>query len=172
MASERRRQDHAHRVSFAHAVGSSLDPGMDDFEEYERHFAGEPLPHEPSPPPDIFSEVEAPVDVEIQYPAAFDAVSVDDGDWSEPPDADTDMAFSSPPASPIKPHYNLVADDRVGSFVDSLLASPCPHCHAPFSLHLENETGEPGMMCAVCTNSFPLGESESSWATAHPAPSA
>lgn len=170
MASERRRQYHAQRVSFEHAVGSSLDPNMENFEEYERHFAGEPLPREPSPPSDIFLETDD-VDVEVQHPAAMDSSSFDDADWPEPPDADMDMDFSSPPTSPIKAHHAFPTEDQVDSFVDLLLASPCPNCHAPFSLHLEHDSGQPAIVCAVCTNSFPLGEAESSWASAHPTPS-
>ena len=39
-------------------------------------------------------------------------------DSLDPPDADMDVTFNSPPTSPIETHCTLAVEDQVGSFVD------------------------------------------------------
>lgn len=136
---------------------------MEGFDEYERHFAGTSEQREPSPPPDFYSD-----DVDISFPddyAAPDDANHDHYRSSEPPD--TDMDFSSPPASPTQKPQHLHAAPQDASFVGMLLASPCPFCHAPYSLHVDDEMGHLGLVCAVCTNAFLLADANESWASMH-----
>lgn len=136
---------------------------MEGFDEYERHFAGTSEQREPSPPPDFFSD-----DVDISFPddyAAPDDANHDHCWSSEPPD--TDMDFSSPPASPTQKFQHLHTAPQEASFIGMLLASPCPFCHAPYSLHVDDEMGHLGLVCAVCTNSFLLADANESWASLH-----
>ena len=74
-------------------------------------------------------------------------------------------AFSSPTASPTRTRaMNL---PPTSSFTGMLLGSPCPSCHAPYSLHVDDEVQEAALVCAVCANSFRLGNSQASWNQYH-----
>lgn len=168
MASERRRANHAQKVSYAYAVGSSLDPDMEGFEEYEQHFAGGgPSLREMSPPPDIYFDDDIEAAIHLHMPSDPDARTPEES-WSEPQDIDIEMPFSSPPPSPT-PNIQSLPPKQAPSFVDMLLAANCPFCHAPFSLYLE--MGQAATTCAVCTSSFRLGDTPNTWAHVHSTPS-
>jgi hypothetical protein len=141
---------------------------MEVFDEIEQHFAGPSQARESSPP-------EGSWDDEMVLPDDYPIPSDGDGPEASSDYADMDMememdlsTFSSPPTSPVKSRRSTVPVVPSTSFVGLLLASPCPHCHAPYSLHLDDDLDEPALMCAVCTNSFGLGTSAQSWDEAHP----
>lgn len=170
MASERRKAKHAYAASFEREVGSSFDPNMEDFEQMEAHFVQyPPPPREPSPPPDVGSEIYLPDDFEVppeDVPSTYTS-SEYGGEIDVEMEAEaTSSAFSSPTTSPSKASHlrHLPAQS---SFMGMLLASPCPTCHAPYSLHVDDEVQEPAFMCAVCSSSFRLGSSQSSWNRYH-----
>ena len=56
MANERRKREHAFRVSFEQNVGSSFDPNMEDVTEWESQLRE--VEEELAPPEDLFDEDE------------------------------------------------------------------------------------------------------------------
>ena len=165
--SERHREKHAYDVSYRLAVGSSIDPDMEDIEALELELMAPASHAEQSPPPD--SDMD-----EAHY---YDAMLDEDERCPE-----TDMDLSSPPASPRIQHilslqstlYSVEeshSSPPSSQFLDSLLSSPCPYCGAPYSLHVQ-EAVAPALMCAVCTSPFVLSnEAEVSWTASHPSSS-
>ncbi|KAF9511994.1 hypothetical protein BS47DRAFT_1346152 [Hydnum rufescens UP504] len=147
------------RISFTHAMVSSVDPDMENFEELVREFAGPSKYRSESPPPDIDLS-----DSEPDYPP--DAYNNVPFDGSSEMDVDMGMDMSSPPASPKTP-FNVLPSSQ---FLSLLLASPCPFCHAPFSLHHHDESGQPAVLCAICSNVLRLGDAPASWLSVHPSP--
>ncbi|KAF8318634.1 hypothetical protein DL93DRAFT_317905 [Clavulina sp. PMI_390] len=165
MANERKREAYRQKLSFELAVGSSIDPDMEDFEEYENHFVGgDSTPRGPSPSPEDSDDYEFALPSDA-IPSDLDAAPSSEA-WSESQDADIDMPLSSPLGSPSLQHASLPIDDH--SFIGLLLSSTCPYCSAPFSLYVDDMDGYRTMTCAPCTNSFPLGDAPESWAAAHP----
>lgn len=161
---ERRKFNYRQKVSYQYAVGSSIDPAMEDFDEYERHFA------EDNTMAQAEEEIPDDIDVEISLPDDYaPSESAYEGDSQL---NDMDFEFSSPPASPSSSRQvpaSKVREDNL-PFVSALLASPCPYCRAPFSLHASREAEQPALECAVCQNSFFLRSSADSWAHSHPTP--
>lgn len=176
---ERRRARYAQRVSFQQAVGSSLDPDMDGFEEYERHFtnttAAGATPQyyeeeEYDVPPDSEQEVEFAMLNNIPSDSPLERHPNDDTD------VDIEMPLSSPPPSPRPTHLPSLSTSMMAdsSFTSLLLECPCPSCSAPYSLYLDavqmNDQPTQSMTCAVCTEAFHLGNAQQSWEAVHPAP--
>ena len=147
------------RISFAQAMVSSMDPDMENFEELVHEFTG-PSKYRPEfPQPDIDLS-----DSELDYPPETYADTPFETSSDMDVDVDVGMDMSSSPASPRKPS-EIHPHSR---FVSLLLASPCPYCCAPFSLHGHNENGQPAVLCALCTNTLLLGDAPESWFSAHP----
>lgn len=179
MADERRRASYAQRVSYQREVGSSIDPDMEDFDAYERHFttAEEDIPPAEEDEIDyamIPSDGPAPRNSQPQPPPHY-GMQGDEDDI----EVDIEMPLSSPPPSPslTLPHTaHSHSRNRTTShtanlslFMSSLLDCPCPYCSAPFSLY--SDIGTDGrqevMTCAVCTESFALRTARESWEALH-----